>query len=151
MRLDVAEADDNQRKAANDPGGRNHSNQLCSPSNRMIKEFSKKLCKRIGRYVMIRTPIEAADLAFVFGTRDGVEEFADEIDRYWKRGFFPWIVIAGGSTQGNPNPESDVLREKLIDRGVDESCVICERKSTNTGENVQLRLAASIGHICHGQ
>jgi hypothetical protein len=60
----------------------------------MIKELSsKKLCKRIGRYVMIKTPIEVADLAFVFGTRDGVEEFADEIDRYWKRGFFPRIVI----------------------------------------------------------
>jgi uncharacterized SAM-binding protein YcdF (DUF218 family) len=114
----------------------------------MIKELiSKKLCKRIGRYVMIKTPIEVADLAFVFGTRDGVEEFADEIDRYWKRGFFPWIVIAGGATQGNPNPESDVLREKLIKRGVDASCVICERNSTNTGENVQLSLPLIKQHI----
>ena len=84
----------------------------------MIKELiPKKLYKRIGRYVMTRTPIEIADLAFVFGSRDGVEEFADEIVRYWKRGFFPWIVIAGGSTQGIPKPESDVLREKLMERG----------------------------------
>jgi uncharacterized SAM-binding protein YcdF (DUF218 family) len=114
----------------------------------MIKELSsKKLCKRIGHYVMVKTPIEVADLAFVFGTRDGVEEFADEIDRYWKRGFFPRIVIAGGSTQGNPNPESDVLREKLIDRGVDAGCVICERNSTNTGENVQLSLPLIKQHI----
>ena len=89
---------------------------------------------------MIKTPIEVADLAFVFGTRDGVEEFADEIDRYWKRGFFPWIVIAGGSTQGNPNPESTVLYNKLVDLGVNESCIICERNSKNTGENVQLSL-----------
>jgi hypothetical protein len=66
---------------------------------------------------MTRTLIEVADLAFVFGTRDGVEEFADEIVHYWKRGFSPWIVIAGGSTQGNPRPEGDVLREKLIERG----------------------------------
>jgi hypothetical protein len=136
------------RRGRGDPGGPNHPNQLCSPSNRMIKELSpKKLCKRIGRYVMIKTPIEVADLAFVFGTRDGVEEFADEIDRYWKRGFFPWIVIAGGSTQGNPNPESDVLREKLINRGVDANCVICERNSTNTGENVQLSLPLIKQHI----
>jgi uncharacterized SAM-binding protein YcdF (DUF218 family) len=89
---------------------------------------------------MIKTPIEVADLAFVFGTRDGVEEFADEIDRYWKRGFFPWIVIAGGSTQGNPNPESAVLCNKLVDRGVNKSCSICERHSKNTGENIQLSL-----------
>jgi hypothetical protein len=136
------------RRGRGDPGGPNHPNQLCSPSNRMIKELSsKELCKRIGRYVMIKTPIEVADLAFVFGTRDGVEEFADGIDRYWKRGFFPWIVIAGGSTQGNPNPESDVLREKLINRGVDASCVICERNSTNTGENVQLSLPLIKQHI----
>jgi uncharacterized SAM-binding protein YcdF (DUF218 family) len=108
----------------------------------MIKELSSKtLIERIGRYIMVKTPIEVADLAFVFGTRDGVEEFADEIDRYWKRGFFPWIVIAGGSTQGNPNPESTVLYNKLVDRGVNESCIICERNSKNTGENVQLSLS----------
>jgi uncharacterized SAM-binding protein YcdF (DUF218 family) len=107
----------------------------------MIKELSSKpLIERIGRYIMIKTPLEVADLAFVFGTRDGVEEFADEIDRYWKRGFFPWIVIAGGSTQGNPNPESTVLYNKLVDHGVNESCIICERNSKNTGENVQLSL-----------
>jgi uncharacterized SAM-binding protein YcdF (DUF218 family) len=107
----------------------------------MIKQLiSKKLCRRIGRYIMIRTPIEVADLAFVFGTRDGVEEFADEVDRYWKLGFFPWIVIAGGATQGDPNPESDVLRKKLTDRGVDAGRIICERNSRNTGENVQLSL-----------
>lgn len=114
----------------------------------MIKELiSRKLYKRIGRYVMTRTPIEVADLAFVFGSRDGVEEFADEIVRYWKRGFFPWIVIAGGSTQGNPKPESDVLRGKLIERGVDDNRVICERKSTNTGENVLLSLPLIKEHI----
>jgi hypothetical protein len=38
---------------------------------KIIKELnSKNLLKRIGRYVMSRTPIEVADLAFVFGTRD---------------------------------------------------------------------------------
>ena len=114
----------------------------------MIKELSsKKLIELIGRYIMIKTPIEVADLAFVFGTRDGVEEFADEIDRYWKRGCFPWIVIAGGSTQGNPNPESDVLCDRLVDRGVNKSCIICERNSTNTGENVQLSLPLIKQHI----
>jgi uncharacterized SAM-binding protein YcdF (DUF218 family) len=107
----------------------------------MIKELnSKNVMDRIGCYVMIKTPVEVADLAFVFGTRDGVEEFTYEIDRYWKRGFFPWIVIAGGSTQGNPNPESEILCNKLVDRGIDESRIICERNSKNTGENVQLSL-----------
>ena len=114
----------------------------------MPKELnSKNLLNRISRYVMIKTPVEVADLAFVFGTRDGVEEFAGEIDRYWKRGFFPWIVIAGGSTQGNPNPESDVLFNKLVELGVNENCIICERNSTNTGENVQFSLPLIKQHI----
>ena len=114
----------------------------------MTKELnSKNLLNRISRYVMIKTPVEVADLAFVFGTRDGVEEFAGEIDRYWKRGFFPWIVIAGGSTQGNPNPESDVLFNKLVELGVNENCIICERNSTNTGENVQFSLPLIKQHI----
>ena len=114
----------------------------------MPKELnSKNLLNRISRYVMIKTPVEVADLAFVFGTRDGVEEFAAEIDRYWKRGFFPWIVIAGGSTQGNPNPESDVLFNKLVELGVNENCIICERNSTNTGENVQFSLPLIKQHI----
>ena len=60
----------------------------------MIEELSSiNLIDRIGRYIMIKTPIEVTDLAFVFGTRDGVEEFADEIDRYWKRGFFPGLSL----------------------------------------------------------
>jgi uncharacterized SAM-binding protein YcdF (DUF218 family) len=114
----------------------------------MIEKFiSKKLYRLIGRYIMVKTPIEVADLAFVFGTRDGVDEFADEIERYWKRGFFPHIVIAGGSTQGDPIPESDVLGNKLISRGVDGDCIICERNSTNTGENVQLSLPLIKQHI----
>ena len=114
----------------------------------MPKELnSKNLLNRISRYVMIKTPVEVADLAFVFGTRDGVEEFAAEIDRYWKRGSSPCIVIAGGSTQGNPNPESDVLFNKLVELGVNENCIICERNSTNTGENVQFSLPLIKQHI----
>jgi uncharacterized SAM-binding protein YcdF (DUF218 family) len=121
-------------------------------SNQIIKKFiSKKPYRRIGRYIMVKTPIEVADLAFVFGTRDGVEEFGDEIERYWKRGFFPRIVIAGGATLGEPIPESDVLRDKLVSQGIDRNCIICERNSTNTGENVQLSLPLIKQHFDFGR
>jgi hypothetical protein len=34
------------------------------------------LSERIRRYIMVKTPLESADLAFVFGTRHGIESFA---------------------------------------------------------------------------
>ena len=78
--------------------------------------------ERIRRYIMVKTPIQPADLAFVFGTRDGIEEFADTIAEHWRERYFSTIVVAGGTTHGNPQPESDVLRDELIRRGVSETC-----------------------------
>jgi uncharacterized SAM-binding protein YcdF (DUF218 family) len=111
-------------------------------------EYSEE---RIRRYIMVKTPIEPADLAFVFGTRDGIEQFADSIAEYWTGRYFPTIVVAGGTTHGNPQPESDVLRDELIRRGVGDTCIICERRSTNTGENVQLALPLIGQHVAIDQ
>ncbi|HEX6565874.1 MAG TPA: YdcF family protein [Chthoniobacterales bacterium] len=82
-------------------------------------------------------PLEPADLAFVFGTRHGVTNFADEIANYWQKHFFPWIFIAGGPTKGQTGPESDTLKDSLVHRSVPSDRIICERRSTNTGENVR--------------
>jgi hypothetical protein len=38
--------------------------------------------EEIRRYVMVKTPLEPADLAFVFGTRHGIPNFADKIADY---------------------------------------------------------------------
>jgi uncharacterized SAM-binding protein YcdF (DUF218 family) len=99
------------------------------------------LSERIRRYVMVKTPLGPADLAFVFGTRHGIESFAETIDDHWQRGFFPWILIAGGTTKGQTLAESDVLRDQLVDRGVPSDRILCERQSTNTGENVEFALS----------
>ena len=40
--------------------------------------------EQIRRYIMIKTPLEPADLAFVFGTRHGMTNFAEEIASYWQ-------------------------------------------------------------------
>jgi uncharacterized SAM-binding protein YcdF (DUF218 family) len=96
--------------------------------------------EEIRRYVMVKTPIEPADLAFVFGTRHGIPNFADEIAEYWRQHFFPWILIAGGPTKGETLPESDALKNALACRGVPADRIICERRSTNTGENVEFSL-----------
>ena len=91
---------------------------------------------RIGAYVVVATPIEPADLCFVFGTRNGVEPFADVIADHFHRKFYARIVITGGATLNQPIPESDVIRERLVARGVPDAAILCERASTNCLENV---------------
>jgi uncharacterized SAM-binding protein YcdF (DUF218 family) len=95
---------------------------------------------RIGAYILVRTAIAPADLCFVFGTRHGVDEFADAIAGHFHGGYYPRIVIAGGATLGQNLAESDDMKQQLAARGVPESCILCERASTNTGENVEKAL-----------
>lgn len=94
---------------------------------------------RIGRYMLVRTVIEPADLCFVFGTRDGVDAYVDTVATHFRDGYFPRIVIAGGDT-GSGIAEADDIRKRLVARGVDAAVIICERASTNTGENVAMAM-----------
>ena len=91
---------------------------------------------RIGAYVVVATPLEPADLCFVFGTRDAEDAFADAVAEHFHRRYFPRIVIAGGATLGQDLAESDDMKQRLVARGVPASCILCERASTNTGDNV---------------
>jgi uncharacterized SAM-binding protein YcdF (DUF218 family) len=98
------------------------------------------LIEAINRYLLVRTDIEPADLCFVFGTRTGVNEFADETTRLWSGGFFPRVLISGGVTPGDGRSEAIVMREKLIERGVSSDVIFMEERATNTGENVEFSL-----------
>jgi len=113
----------------------------------MAEQRARGSDEEIRRYVMVKTPLEPADLAFVFGTRHGIPNFADEIADYWQRHFFPWILIAGGPTKGETLPESDALKDALTCRGIPPDRIICERCSTNTGENVEFSLPILHQHL----
>ena len=93
--------------------------------------------ERIAAYILARTSLEPADLCFVFGTRHGMDEFADSVAGHFHKGYFPKIVIAGGATGGG-TAESDDLRDLLVARGVPAANILCERGSTNTGDNVTM-------------
>lgn len=95
---------------------------------------------RIGRYMLVRTAIEPADLCFVFGTRHGLDAFADTVAAYFQAGYFPRIVIAGGDTCSWGISEADDIKKRLVARGVHAAAIICERTSTNTGENVTMAI-----------
>jgi uncharacterized SAM-binding protein YcdF (DUF218 family) len=94
---------------------------------------------RIGRYMLVRTVIEPADLCFVFGSRDGVDTYVDTVATHFQDGYFPRIVIAGGDTGGGI-AEYDDIKARLVARGVNAAAIICERASTNTGENVTMAM-----------
>lgn len=94
---------------------------------------------RIGRYMLVRTTVEPADLCFVFGSRDGVDAYLDTVATHFHAGYFPRIVIAGGDTGGGI-AEADDIRTRLVAHGVDATVIICERASTNTGENVTMAM-----------
>ncbi|HEY5337554.1 MAG TPA: YdcF family protein [Rhizomicrobium sp.] len=94
---------------------------------------------RVGHYMLVRTAIEPADLCFVFGTRDGLDTYADIVATHFHAGYFPRIVIAGGDTGGGIT-ESDDMKARLVARGVEAGVIICERISTNTGENVTMAM-----------
>lgn len=93
---------------------------------------------RISRYVMPALPAQPSSLGFLFGTRHGVEEFCRETYALWQAGMFGKLLVSGGATAGNSQPEAEVIAERLVQLGVPESILILETEATNTGENVIL-------------
>jgi uncharacterized SAM-binding protein YcdF (DUF218 family) len=90
----------------------------------------------IAGYVMPHVPAQPSDFALVFGTRHGVEAFADAIAEIWSSRLTSVIVISGGQTAGETRPEADVLCELAVARGVPRESMLLERRACNTGENV---------------
>jgi uncharacterized SAM-binding protein YcdF (DUF218 family) len=85
---------------------------------------------------LIETPLESADLLFVFGTREDVDMRVDEACRLWRAGYFRWAIVSGGITPGSDRPECDIIADAMIARGVPADIILREDRAMNTGENV---------------
>ena len=97
---------------------------------------------------LIDTPLEPADLLFVFGTREDVELRAAEACRLWHEGFFRWSIVSGGVTPGSPLTECEIIKPAMVAGGIPEGRILEEHRATNTGENVIFSLpviAAALG------
>src|SRR4051812_50162836 len=55
---------------------------------------------RINRAHLIDTPLQPADLLFMFGTREDVALRADTAGGLWGPGAFFWSVVSGGGAGG---------------------------------------------------
>jgi uncharacterized SAM-binding protein YcdF (DUF218 family) len=89
---------------------------------------------------LIDTPLEPADLLFVFGTREDVELRAAEACRLWREGFFRWSIVSGGVTPGSSLTECEIIKPAMVAGGIPEGRILEEHCATNTGENVMFSL-----------
>jgi len=46
------------------------------------------------------------------------------------------VIVSGGKGSNEPAPEADVMKEYLIQNGIDEDRILTEDKSLNTSENI---------------
>jgi len=89
---------------------------------------------------LISTPLKPADLLFVFGTREDVEQRVEEACRLWREGYFRWSIVSGGVTPGSELSECAIIKAAMVARGVPAEFILEEHRSTNTGENVTFSL-----------
>jgi uncharacterized SAM-binding protein YcdF (DUF218 family) len=85
---------------------------------------------------LVETPLRPADLLFVFGTREDVEERVDEACRLWREGYFRWAIVSGGVTPGSAFSECEIIADAMVARGVPADIILREDRAMNTGENV---------------
>jgi uncharacterized SAM-binding protein YcdF (DUF218 family) len=99
-----------------------------SPSEAEIAEINAKH--------LIDTPLEPADLLFVFGAREDVALRAAEACRLWRQGLFRWSIVSGGVTPGSLLSECEIIKPAMVAGGIPAGRILEEHRATNTGENV---------------
>lgn len=98
--------------------------------------ISLKLVSKINSEHLISTPLQPADLLFVFGTRHGTNLFIDKVTELWQGGYFKYVIVSGGKTPGGETSEATEMHDLLVSAGVPKERILCEHAAMNTGENV---------------
>lgn len=90
----------------------------------------------INRTHLIDTPLQPADLLFLFGTREDVALRAATAARLWREGYFRWSIVSGGVTPGSEQSECTIIKAAMVDAGIPADRILEEHRAMNTGENV---------------
>ena len=90
----------------------------------------------INRTHLIDTPLQPADLLFLFGTREDEALRAETAARLWREGLFRWSIVSGGVTPGSEQSECAIIKAAMVDAGIPADRILEEHRATNTGENV---------------
>lgn len=94
----------------------------------------------INRTHLIDTPLQPADLLFLFGTREDVALRAATAARLWREGYFRWSIVSGGVTPGSEQSECTIIKAGMVDAGIPAARILEEHRAKNTGENVSFSL-----------
>lgn len=90
-------------------------------------------------YHHLNHSIKKADCIFALGSHD--TRVADRAIELYSEGLAPCIIFSGGLgnlTEGVwDEPEADLFAKIAMEKGVPDSHIIIENKSTNTGENIR--------------
>lgn len=91
-------------------------------------------------YLVIKDHLEQADIIFVCGGHDS--RVADEATKLFNKGMAGFVVVSGGIKRevyglSKMALEADILAEHIYNNGVPKECIIKERESKNTGENLE--------------
>ena len=89
---------------------------------------------------LIQTPLKAADLLFLFGTRVDEVLRAETACRLWREGLFRRAIVSGGVTSGSELSECAVIKPLMVAGGVPANLILEEHRALNTGENVMFSL-----------
>ncbi len=108
---------------------------------------SEQEIARINAEHLITTPLEPADLLFVFGQRRGEREIIAAAIDLWRRGLWRHAIVSGGATQGDPRTECSVIKGGMVAGGVPAGVILEEHRATNTGENVRFALPVIDGAL----
>lgn len=101
----------------------------------LTDEIKEKL-SRLWDYISAADPLEKADVIFVFGGLPGRAEAAIEL---WKQGWAPKIFFTGNKASYMEEvdmTEAEYDAKLAIENGVPHDCLILEKESRNTPENV---------------
>jgi len=111
-----------------------------STLDRSTRRPSVEEIAEINRAHLIDTPLQPADLLFMFGTREDVALRADTAGRLWRQGYFRWSIVSGGATAGSEQSECTIIKAAMVAAGIPADRILEEHRALNTGENVILSL-----------
>jgi uncharacterized SAM-binding protein YcdF (DUF218 family) len=111
-----------------------------STLDRSTRRPSVEEIAEINRAHLIDTPLQPADLLFMFGTREDVTLRADTAGRLWRQGYFRRSIVSGGVTAGSEQSECTIIKAAMVAAGIPADRILEEHHAQNTGENVILSL-----------